>query len=94
MQIFKFLGKISSWFVVRLTCFVLLIAIARDVSGLFKGLLWFLAFLTAAWAYMALHREARKAPDYIVPKIQGWAVRSKARRSFRPAARSSVFSVL
>ena len=46
--------------------------IARDAPGRFKGALWLLAFLTAAWAYVALHREARKALDYIVPKIQGW----------------------
>ena len=72
MQIFRFLGKISSWFVVRLTCFALLITIARDAPGRLKGALWLLAFLTAAWAYVALQREARKALDYIVPKIQGW----------------------
>ena len=69
MQIFKFLRRISSWFVIRLACFVLLIGIARHASGLPRGALWFLAFLIAAWAFMALRREARKAADYIVPKI-------------------------
>ena len=72
MQIFRFLGKISSWFFVRLACFVLLITIARDAPGRLKGALWFLAFVAAMWAFLALRREARKALDYIVPKIQDW----------------------
>jgi hypothetical protein len=72
VQIFRLLGKISSWFVVRLTCFLLLIAIARDAPGRLKGALWFLAFVAAIWTFLALRREARIALDYIVPKIQGW----------------------
>jgi hypothetical protein len=72
VQIFRLLGKISSWFVARLTCFVLLITIARDVPGRLKGALWFLAFVAAVWTFLALRREARKVLDYIVPKIQDW----------------------
>jgi hypothetical protein len=73
VQIFSFLRKVSSWFFVRLACFVLLISVARDAPGRLKGALWFLAFLTALWAYVALHREARKALDHIVPKVKAWA---------------------
>ena len=73
MQIFRFLGKISSWFFVRLACFVLLISIARDAPGRLKGALWFLAFVAAMWAFLALRREARKSLDYIIPKIQDWS---------------------
>ena len=72
MQIFRLLGKISSWFVVRLACFVALVAIARDAPGWIRRPLWLLAFLAAAWAFVALRREARSALDYIIPKIQGW----------------------
>jgi hypothetical protein len=73
VQIFSFLRKVSSWFLVRLGCFLLLISVARVASGRLRGVLWFFAFLTAAWAYVALHREARKALDYIVPKMNAWA---------------------
>ncbi len=72
MPIFRFLRKISSWFVFRLACFVLLVTIAYQAPGRLKGALWLLAFLGAAWAYVALNREARIALDYIIPKIQGW----------------------
>jgi hypothetical protein len=72
VQIFRFVAKISSWFVIRLACFVGLIAIARDAPGRLKGALWLLAFFTAAWAFVALSREARKALDYLIPKIQAW----------------------
>ena len=92
MPIFKFLGKISSWFVVRLTCFVLLIAIARDAPGRLKGALWFLAFVTAAWAFLALRREVRKALDYLVPKLQGWGTSLEGSPKFRAGRR--IISVL
>ena len=85
MQISRFLGKISSWFFVRLACFVLLISIARNASGRLRGALWLLAFLTAAWAYVALRREARTALDYIVPKIRAWASALEGSQRFQAA---------
>jgi hypothetical protein len=85
VQISRFLGKISSWFFVRLACFVLLISIARNASGRLRGALWLLAFLTAAWAYVALRREARTALDYIVPKIRAWVSALEGSQKFQAA---------
>ena len=87
MQIFRFLGKISSWFVVRLACFVLLITSRVTRPGRLKGALWLLAFVTAVWAFVALRREARKALDYIVPKIRDWSSSLEGSQKFQASRR-------
>ncbi len=72
VQIFRFLKKISSWFVVRLACFFLLLMLAQDSPRWVKGPLWFVAFVAGGWALLALARESRKILDHLVPLMQSW----------------------
>ncbi|HEU4678258.1 MAG TPA: hypothetical protein VFS35_01980, partial [Terrimicrobiaceae bacterium] len=64
----KFLRKISSWFLFRLACFVLLTVLAQHthVPHWLKGSLWLLTFSVGAWAFLALVRESRGALDRLV----------------------------
>jgi len=72
VRIFEFLRKISSWFLPRLTCFVLLVMIAHRVPGWAKGPLWLVVLLTGIWAFLALIRESRMALDSLIPLLQRW----------------------
>ena len=72
MQILEFLRKISSWFIVRLACFVGLAAVAQHVPGWAKRPLWLTVLFVGVWAFVALIRESKKALDLLVPVLQQW----------------------
>jgi hypothetical protein len=72
VQILEFLRKISSWFIVRLTCFVGLAAVAQHVPGWAKRPLWLTVLFVGIWAFVALIRESKKALDLLVPVLQQW----------------------
>ncbi len=70
MLIARFLRKVSSWFLFRLGCFVLLTVLAQDAPRWLRGPLWLVAFSVGAWAFVALVRESRQALDRLVPWLQ------------------------
>lgn len=72
MQILEFLRKISSWFIVRLACFIGLAALAQQVPGWAKRPLWLTVLFVGVWAFVALIRESKKALDLLVPVLEKW----------------------
>ncbi len=87
MQIFRFLKKISSWFVVRLACFFLLLMLAQDSPRWAKGPVWFAAFVAGGWALLALARESRKVLDHLVPLMQRWKSAFEPPKNLQTAGR-------
>ena len=70
MRSFKGLRQVSSWFFLRLVCFLLLMVIAQRVPGWIKGPLWLAVFFVGVWAFLALMREARTALDFLIPRLE------------------------
>ena len=66
----KGLRKVSSWFLLRLACFLLLMAIAFRVAGWLKGPLWLAVFFVGVWTFLALKRESRTTLDFLIPKLE------------------------
>ncbi len=66
----KGLRKVSSWFLLRLACFLLLMAIAFRVAGWLKGPLWLAVFFVGVWTFLALKRESRAALDFLIPRLE------------------------
>ena len=66
----KGLRRVSSWFFLRLACFLLLMAIAFGAGGWMKGPLWLAVFLVGVWAFLALIRESRAALDFLIPRLE------------------------
>ena len=70
MRSFKGLRQVSSWFFLRLVCFLLLMVIAQRVPGWIKGPLWLAVFFVGVWTFLALMREARTALDFLIPRLE------------------------
>ena len=70
MWTIKGLRKVSSWFFLRLACFLLLMAIAFRAAGWLKGPLWLAVFLVGVWTFLALIRESRVALDFLIPRLE------------------------
>jgi hypothetical protein len=70
MRSFKGLRQVSSWFFLRLVCFLLLMVIAQRVPGWIKGPLWLAVFFVGVWTFLALIREARTALDFLIPRLE------------------------
>jgi hypothetical protein len=70
MRSLKGLRQLSSWFLLRLVCFLLLMVIAQRAPGWIKGPLWLAVFFIGVWAFLALMREARTALDYLIPRLE------------------------
>ena len=66
----KGLRKVSSWFFLRLACFLLLMAIAFRVAAWLKGPLWLAVFFVGVWTFLALMRESRAALDFLIPRVE------------------------
>ena len=66
----KGLKKVSSWFFLRLACFLLLMAIAFRAAAWLKGPLWLAVFLVGVWTFLALIRESRAALDFLIPRLE------------------------
>jgi hypothetical protein len=66
----KGLRQVSSWFFLRLVCFLLLMVIAQRVPGWIKGPLWLAVFFVGVWTFLALMREARTALDFLIPRLE------------------------
>ena len=70
MWSFKGLRQVSSWFFLRLVCFLLLMVIAHRVTGWLKGPLWLAVFFVGVWTFLALMRETRTALDFLIPRME------------------------
>ncbi|HEY5811400.1 MAG TPA: hypothetical protein VIT23_01955, partial [Terrimicrobiaceae bacterium] len=70
MRFPEFLGRITSWSLTRMTCFVLLVATTLRAPGWAKGSLWLLTLLIGIWAFQAVVRDSRRALDFLVPATQ------------------------
>jgi hypothetical protein len=69
MWSFKSLRQVSSWFFLRLVCFLLLMVIAQRVPGWLKGPLWLAVFFAGLWTFLALMRESRSGLDFLIPRL-------------------------
>ena len=52
MWSFKGLRQVSSWFFLRLVCFLLLMVIAHRVTGWLKGPLWLAVFFVVSGPFL------------------------------------------
>jgi hypothetical protein len=70
MLSFKGSRQVSSWFFLRLVCFLLLMVIAHQVGGWLKGPLWLAVLFVGVWTFLALMRESRAALDFFIPRLE------------------------
>ena len=68
-RILQVLRVASSWFLLRLACFLLLLTNVYRAPGWAKGPLWLAVFFAGLWTFLALARDAARAFDFLIPRL-------------------------